>query len=64
MKFMWELVLGNNFQDKASLKFVLDYSVYDKTSTYKYGFDVFNFVVSSITFSLFCVLRVYVQFVT
>lgn len=51
VKFMWELALEKDFSDKAALKFAISYSAYDKTSVYKYEFDVCNFVVS--LFSLF-----------
>ena len=44
---MWELKLEQDFSDEVALKFVVNYSVYDKTGTYKYEFDVCNFAVRS-----------------
>lgn len=45
VKLMWELILDNFVLDKCTLGFSVHYSVYDEMSSYKYEFDITNFMV-------------------
>lgn len=42
---MWELMLADIAVDRCMLEFSVNYSVYDEISSYRYKFDITNFMV-------------------
>lgn len=42
---MWELMLADIAVDRCTLEFSVNYFVYDENSSYRYKFDIANFMV-------------------